>query len=97
MLHTNDQPTGPELPRIKQPSPVARDDAGRVRVRAHRMCGFLADQRSEAGSGQQDDGWYFFVQGRYSVQRITRLSSAPRSGCYGRTGFGFTRPPERIG
>jgi len=61
MLHTNDNSTGPELPRVKQPSPVACDEAGRVRVRAHRMCGLLTDQRSEGGSSQQDDGWYYFV------------------------------------
>jgi hypothetical protein len=97
MSRTSHTPTGPELIHSRQAAAQSHDQAGRVRVRAHRMCGFLADQRSEAGSGQQDDGWYFFVQGRYSVQRITRLSCSPRSGCCGRTGFGFTRPPERIG
>ncbi len=97
MSRTSHTPTGPELIHSRQAAAQSHDQAGRVRVRAHRMRGFLADQRSEAGSGQQDDGWYFFVQGRYSVQRITRLSSASRNDRHGRTGFGFTRPPERIG
>ena len=97
MSQTSNTQTGPELISPRQMAAQSHDQAGRVRVRAHRMCGFLADQRSEAGSGQQDDGWYFFVQGRYSVQRIIRLSFAPRNGRHGRTGFGFARPPERIG
>ncbi len=96
MSRTSNTQTGPELINPRQMAAQSHDQAGRVRVRAHRMCGFLADQRSAAGSGQQDDGWYFFVQGRYSVQRTTRLPSPSWSGRHGRTGFGFARPPERI-
>lgn len=61
MLHTNDQPVGPELPLVTKPRPAACDDMERVRVRAHRRCGLPTDQRSEDGSSRQDDGWYYFV------------------------------------
>ena len=96
MSHTSNTQTGPELINPRQTASQTHDEAGRIRVRAHRMCGFLADQRSEGGSSQQEDGWYFFVQRRYFVQRIPCLSPVRRSGRHGRNGFRFARPPERI-
>ena len=95
MSHTNDQPVGPELPVVTQPHLAACDDVDRVRVRAHRRCGLLTDQRSEGGSSQQDDGWYYFVQRRFFMQRDSRQHQGQRAGRHSRYTFGFTRPPVR--
>ena len=61
MLDTSNTTIGPDLTQLKQLARETHDQVKRVRARAHRLCGLLANQRSEAAPSQQDDGWFYYV------------------------------------
>ena len=61
MLHTSNTETGPDLTQLKQLARETHDQIKSVRARAHRLCGLLNNQRSEAAPSQQDDGWFYYV------------------------------------
>lgn len=61
MLHSNDTRTVPDLSQLKQLARETQDRLKRVHARAHRLCGYLNDRRSEASPGQQEDGWFYAV------------------------------------
>ena len=61
MLNTSNTTTGPDLAQLKQLTLDTHDQLKRVRARAHRLCGLLNHERSEAASGQQEDGWFYPV------------------------------------
>ena len=61
MLHTSKTTDVPDLTQLKQLARETHDQVKRVRARAHRLCGLLSNQRSEAAPSQQDDGWFYYV------------------------------------
>lgn len=61
MLHTSETTDVPDLTQLKQLARETHDRVRRVRARAHRLCGLLSNQRSEAAPSGQDDGWFYHV------------------------------------
>jgi len=61
MLHTSKTSTNPELTHLTRLARETHDQVKRVRARAHRLCGLLSNQRSEAAPSQQEDGWFYYL------------------------------------
>jgi hypothetical protein len=61
MLRSSETRTGSDLTQLEQLARETHDHVKRVRVRAHRLCGLLNNQRSEAAPSEQEDGWFYFA------------------------------------
>jgi hypothetical protein len=61
MLRNSDTTIGPDLTQLEQLARETHDQVKRVRARAHRLCGLLDNQRSEAAPGEPEDGWFYYV------------------------------------